>query len=106
MKKALIVWGGWNGHEPEKVSVRFKSLLEKEGFEVEVSNSMDSFLDESHLKSLDLIVPVITMSEITNEQLNPLIEAVASGVGLAGCHGGMADSFRQAVLYQFMVGGQ
>lgn len=106
MKKALIVWGGWDGHEPEKVSARFKGLLEKEGFDVNVSNSLDSFLDEKYLKSLDLIIPVVTMSEITDEQLNPLIEAVASGVGLAGCHGGMADSFRQAVLYQFMVGGQ
>ena len=106
MKKALIVWGGWDGHEPEKVATRFKNLLEKEGFQVEVSNTLDSFLDEAYLKSLDLIIPVVTMSEISNEQLNPLIEAVASGVGLAGCHGGMADSFRQAVLYQFMVGGQ
>ncbi len=106
MKKALIVWGGWDGHEPEKVSTRFKNLLEKEDFQVEVSNTLDSFLDEQYLKSLDLIIPVVTMSEISNEQLNPLVEAVASGVGLAGCHGGMADSFRQAVLYQFMVGGQ
>jgi hypothetical protein len=106
MKKALIVWGGWDGHEPEKVATRFKNLLEKDGFQVEVSNTLDSFLDEAYLKSLDLIIPVVTMSEISNEQLNPLIEAVASGVGLAGCHGGMADSFRQAVLYQFMVGGQ
>ena len=106
MKKALIVWGGWDGHEPEKVSVRFKGLLEKEGFGVSVSNSLDSFLDEEYLKSLDLIIPVVTMSEITKEQLNPLIEAAASGVGLAGCHGGMADSFRNSVKYQFMVGGQ
>jgi type 1 glutamine amidotransferase len=106
MKKALIVWGGWDGHEPEKISTRFKGLLEKEDFDVNVSNSLDIFLDEDYLKSLDLIIPVVTMSEITKEQLNPLVEAVASGVGLAGCHGGMADSFRQAVQYQFMVGGQ
>ena len=106
MKKALIVWGGWDGHEPEQVSNRFKGLLEKEGFEVTVSDSLDSFLDEEYLKSLDLIIPVITMSKITREQMKPLIEAVASGVGLAGCHGGMADSFREAVEYQFMVGGQ
>jgi type 1 glutamine amidotransferase len=106
MKKTLIVWGGWDGHEPEKVASRFKKLLEEKDFDVNLSDSMDSFLDEEYLKSLDLIIPVITMSEITNEQLNPVIEAVASGVGIAGCHGGMADSFRQAVQYQFMVGGQ
>lgn len=106
MKKALIVWGGWDGHEPDKVANRFERLLKKEGFEVEVSNSMDSFNDEEYLKSLDLIIPVITMATITDDQLNAVIEAVASGVGIAGCHGGMADSFREAVLWQFMVGGQ
>jgi len=106
MKKALIVWGGWDGHEPEQISTRFKGLLEKGGFDVTVSNTLDSFLDEQYLKSLDLIIPVVTMSEISKEQLTPLVEAIASGVGLAGCHGGMADSFRNSVQYQFMVGGQ
>ncbi len=105
-KKALIVWGGWDGHEPQKVSKRFEGLLVKEGFEVKVTDDMDVFLDEDYLKSLDIIIPVVTGSTITKEQLDPLIEAVASGVGIAGCHGGMADSFRQAVEYQFMVGGQ
>src|SRR5690625_6477291 len=28
-----------------------------------------------------------------------------SGVGLAGCHGGMCDSFRKNVDWQFMTGG-
>ncbi len=106
MKKALIVWGGWDGHEPEKVANRFERLLKENDFDVKVTDNMDSFLDEEYLKSLDLIIPVITMSKITREQMKPLIEAVASGVGLAGCHGGMADSFREAVEYQFMVGGQ
>jgi hypothetical protein len=35
-----------------------------------------------------------------------VIEAVASGVGLAGVHGGMCDSFRQSVDWQFMTGSQ
>ena len=104
-KKALIVWGGWDGHEPYLVAKRFEGMLIKEGFEVKVSDDLDSFADVEYLKSLDLIIPIITMSKITDEQLYPLLEAVASGVGLAGCHGGMADSFREAVLYQFMVGG-
>ncbi len=106
MKKALILWGGWEGHEPEEIANRFEGLLTNEGFVVNVSNDLNIFSDEKYLKSLDLIIPIITMGKITNEQLNPLVEAIASGVGLAGCHGGMADSFREAVLYQFMVGGQ
>lgn len=106
MNKALIVWGGWDGHEPQQIAKRFEKLLAENDFDVVVSDDMNVFCDEDYLKTLDLIVPIITMSKITNEQLNPIIEAVASGVGLAGCHGGMADSFREAVQWQFMVGGQ
>ena len=32
-KKALIVWGGWDGHEPEKVAHRFGKILENENFD-------------------------------------------------------------------------
>ncbi len=58
------------------------------------------------MKSLSLIVPIWTMSTITKEQESGLLEAVKSGVGIAGWHGGMADSFRNNVEYQWMVGGQ
>jgi type 1 glutamine amidotransferase len=105
MKKALLVYGGWDGHEPALVSERFSNLLKKEGFETEISDNLDSFLDVDKLKSLDLIVPVWTMGEITNDQCNAVSEAVASGVGIAGCHGGMCDAFRGSVLWQFMTGG-
>lgn len=106
MKKALIVHGGWDGHEPVQVSEVFRSVLAKENFEVEVSDTLDAFLDVEKLKSLDLIIPVWTMGSITGEQVTPVIEAVASGVGIAGCHGGMCDSFRDNVDWQFMTGGQ
>jgi len=46
------------------------------------------------------------MGSIAREQLQPLLEAVRSGVGIAGVHGGMGDSFRQETEYQYMVGGQ
>lgn len=106
MKSALIVQGGWDGHEPQKVAERFKRILVSEGFEVEVSDTLDSFLDVEKLKSLDLIIPQWTMGKISKEQFEPVIEAVASGVGLAGCHGGMCDAFRECVQWQFMTGGQ
>jgi uncharacterized protein len=106
MKRALIVQGGWDGHEPVPVSQRFARLLKSKGFDVEVSDTLDAFLDVAKLKALDLIVPVWTMGTITREQLNPVIEAVASGVGMAGCHGGMCDSFRNETDWQFMTGGQ
>lgn len=105
-KRALIVWGGWDGHEPEKVAGIFERLLREANFDVEVSSTLDAFLDADKLKQLSLIVPVVTMSTITPEQLQPLVEAVAGGVGIGGCHGGMGDSFRASSEYQFMVGGQ
>jgi type 1 glutamine amidotransferase len=105
-KKALIVWGGWDGHEPDKVADIFQGALQRHGFEVEVRDTLDAFLDAEKLRGLDLIVPIWTMGKITNEQLNPLLAAVKGGVGIAGCHGGMCDSFREATEYQFMTGGQ
>ena len=105
-KTALIVWGGWNGHQPEEVAAIYADALKNHGFDVEVANTLDAYLDGDKLKALDLIVPVWTMGKITNEQLRPLLEAVKSGVGIAGCHGGMCDSFREATEYHFMTGGQ
>ncbi|MGC9454306.1 MAG: ThuA domain-containing protein [Phycisphaerae bacterium] len=104
--KALIVYGGWEGHEPDKVAEILAGELRDAGAEVELSDTLDAFRDGEKLKTLDLIVPEWTMGEISKEQLNPLLEAVRSGVGLAGVHGGLGDSFRKATEYQFMVGGQ
>lgn len=106
MKSALFVYGGWEGHEPEKCAAIFAPFLEENGYEVELSGTLDSYLDTDKMRALDLIVPVWTMGTISEEQEQGLIGAVESGVGLAGWHGGMADSFRESVNYQFMVGGQ
>ena len=105
-KKALIVQGGWDGHQPKEISEVFKDILMKEGFEVKVSDTLDSFKDEDKLMNLNLIIPVWTMGEISKEQLNPVLNAVESGVGLAGCHGGMCDAFRNSPEWQFMTGSQ
>ncbi len=105
-KSALFVWGGWQGHEPKQCVDIFAPWLEAQGFDVEISHSLDSYLDLEKLKSLDLIVHIFTMSEITPEQERNLEAAVKSGVGLAGWHGGLADAHRSNVEYEFMVGGQ
>ena len=101
-----MVWGGWDGHEPKQCVDIFALWLEKQGYSVEVSDTLDSFIHLEKLKKLDLIIPVWTQGEITREQEKGLLEAVKSGVGIAGWHGGMGDSFRWCVEYQFMVGGQ
>ena len=105
-RKALIVWGGWDGHQPREVAEIFRELLANESFNVEVSDTLDAFLDAEKLRQLNLIVPVWTMGKITNEQVKSALEAVQAGVGIAGCHGGMCDSFRENTEWQFMTGGQ
>ncbi|HCE42461.1 MAG TPA: hypothetical protein DET40_02815 [Lentisphaeria bacterium] len=105
-KKALIVWGGWNGHEPEQCAKIGAEMLKNEGFEVELSATLDSYLDEKKMMALSLVVPVWTMGQITGEQEKGLMNAVMSGVGIAGWHGGMCDSFRNNTGYQYMTGGQ
>lgn len=104
--KALIVWGGWDGHEPKPVAEVLGEQLSAKGFEVELSDTLDAFKDAEKLLSLNLIVPVWTMGKITGEQLNPVAAAVKAGVGIGGCHGGMCDSFREATEWQFITGGQ
>lgn len=105
-RKALIFQGGWDGHEPELVSKRFASLLEKHGYEVTVTDTMDTLRDRDYVMSMDLIVPCWTGGDIPGECRENIVKAVAAGTGLAGCHGGMCDSFRNDTEWQFMTGGQ
>ncbi len=105
-KKALLTWGGWDGHEPKQGAERFGPWLQSQGYEVRVTDTLDVYTEKDYLNSLDLIVPIWTMSTITGDQEKGLIEAVKSGVGLAGWHGCMCDSFRNNTEYQFMTGGQ
>jgi type 1 glutamine amidotransferase len=105
-KKALMVWGGWEGHQPKQCVEIFAPFLREQGFDVKISPTLDAYLDAGLMSSLSLIVPVWTMGTITPRQMHGLLAAVKAGTGIAGWHGGMADSFRDATDYQFMVGGQ
>ena len=105
-RKALLVFGGWDGHQPKQVAGLFEQVLKEEGFAVETSDSLDAFCDERKLLDLNLIVPHWTMGAIKPEQVNPVLRAVQAGVGLAGCHGGMCDAFRDCTDWHFMTGGQ
>lgn len=105
-KKALVVWGGWDGHHPKECADLFAPWLEEQGFEVVVSNTLDSYMDKDLMGSLSLVVPIWTMGEISRDQEQGLLAAVRSGVGIAGWHGGMCDSFRKNTEYQWMTGGQ
>lgn len=105
-KQALFLAGGWEGHQPQATSELFAGLLQEAGYRTEIANTLDVLLDAEHLAVFDLIVPVFSMSKISDEQWQGLKAAVLNGAGIGGWHGGMADAFRESTGYQFMVGGQ
>ena len=105
MRKALIVWGGWPGHDPDLCASIYREWLKKEGFEVRIETETAAFLDPA-LMDYSLIVPIYTMAKIEKPEALHLCEVIKSGVGLVGHHGGMCDAFRDSVDYQFMCGGQ
>lgn len=105
MKKVLMTWGGWDGHDPEQTTGIFASLMRAEGCEVTITDTLECLTDRD-LTQYDLIVPCWTMSEISSDQCEALAAAVQSGVGFGGWHGGAGDAFRQSTPYQFIVGGQ
>ena len=106
MKKALITWGGWDGHEPQQCAEIFADLLKKEQYDVNVVDTLEPYADKEYMGSLDLIVQTWSMAEISKEQEEGLLDTIKSGVGFAGAHGGIGDSFRNNPTYQWMVGGQ
>ncbi|PBB36505.1 hypothetical protein EOA60_03495 [Mesorhizobium sp. M1A.F.Ca.IN.020.06.1.1] len=105
MRQALIVWGGWEGHEPEAGARVVKAMLEEQGFAVRLENTTAVFADPA-IADLSLIVPIYTMSKLAKAEEANLTKAVENGVGLGGYHGGMGDAFRESTDYQFMCGGQ
>ena len=105
MRSALIVYGGWEGHDPEECATIYRRWLHEDGYSVRTATDTSAFADPS-IADLSLIIPIYTMSKIEKEEAENLANAVRGGVGLAGHHGGMSDAFRDSVVYQFMVGGQ
>lgn len=105
-KKVLFVYGGWKGHDPEKCRDIFVPWMRSEGAEVIVSDSLGVYTDSALMASLDLVVQIWTMGKISKEQEKGLLKEIKAGMGIAGWHGGLGDSFRNNTEYQFMVGGQ
>lgn len=105
-KRALIVRGGWAGHQPVETTDSFVPFLTGHGYEVRVEESTAVYADADYLAGVDVIVQTVTMSTIEGEELRGLIAAVAGGTGLAGWHGGIADSFRSSSEYLQLIGGQ
>ena len=105
-KNILVVYGGWEGHKPKLFAEKIVSWLREKKANVYVSDTTSIYTNTKLMKKLDLIIQHITMSEISKDQINNLTKTIKNGVGLAGCHGGLGDSFRNNTDFQYMVGGQ
>lgn len=101
-----MIWGGWDGHEPQQTTELFAGTLLNEGFSVDLSDTLDALNDAEPLTHFDLIVMCWTMGQLQPEQEKNLLDAVRGGVGFGGWHGGMCDAFRGSTDYQWMTGGQ
>jgi len=106
VKSALVVRGGWFGHQPVEATDLFIPHLEEHGFQVRVEESPAVYADAPYLAGVDLIVQCMTMSSIEKEEFEGLRAAVEAGAGLAGWHGGIADSYRNTSDYLHLIGGQ
>jgi type 1 glutamine amidotransferase len=104
MPRALIVWGGWEGHRPRETAEAMAALLGGEGYDTVVTHDYAT-LGAPDISSMDLVVPVITNDEIDREVIARLTAAVRGGVGLAGAHT-PTTAFRRSVEYQFLLGAQ
>jgi type 1 glutamine amidotransferase len=102
-RRALVVRGGWEGHVPVEATRLYLPFLRENGFEVEVTGDLDSYLE---LTGTDLVLQCVSMAEITPEQRTGLDTAIRGGTGFAGWHGGIVDSFRADADYSFITGGQ
>jgi type 1 glutamine amidotransferase len=106
MARALMVYGGWDGHEPDKATALVAGWLKEAGMRVERETSLELFADAKRLAEFAVVVPCVTCGTLSGEQESGLCEAVARGVGIAGWHGGIVDAFRNSPTYQFMTGAQ
>ena len=106
MKNALVVRGGWDGHQPVETTNVFIPFLEANGYSVRVEESPAIYADADYLSTVDLIQQTNTMNVITREEFAGLQNAIIAGTGFAGWHGGIADSYRNNSDYLQMVGGQ
>jgi len=105
-KTALVVRGGWDGHQPVEATELFIPFLEGTGYDVRVEESPKIYADADFMAGVDLIMQCMTMSSIEGDEFDGLRSAIEKGTGLAGWHGGIADSYRNTSDYLHLIGGQ
>src|SRR3569833_355464 len=105
MPRALIVWGGWDGHRPHETAEKLREILLPHGYDVVVTSDVAA-LGAADIGTMDLIIPYLTNAQIEKQTALGLTAAVRAGAGLAGHHAALATSFRSSVEFQFLSGVQ
>lgn len=103
MRKAIILWGGWAGHEPEAGARLVGGMLAAEGFAVAISDDV-GIVGSQALREADLFVPVVTGGTLERAAADDLVAAVRGGLGLGGYHGCLATSFKESAPFRYLCG--
>ncbi len=103
MKRALIVYGGLELHEPEAGARLVGGWLEAEGFAVTLTGDYEA-LGAPDIASYDLVMPQVTGETLSREASIGLVAAVAEGTGIAAFHHGLATSFPGNMRMRFLAG--
>jgi type 1 glutamine amidotransferase len=91
---------------PVETTESFIPFLRENGFDIRVEEGTSVYADQEYMDTVDLVVQVNTMSTIEDAEFRGLQRAVLNGTGMAGWHGGIADSYRNNADYLHMIGGQ
>ncbi|WP_399881638.1 ThuA domain-containing protein [Streptomyces sp. BBFR51] len=105
-RRALVVRGGWEGHDPVGCTEVFTPGLRRAGFEVSVSEDPAVYDDAERLAATDLVVHSWSGGGLSPRQEANLVAAVEAGTGFAGWHGGVIGTNVGNARYLRMVGGR
>jgi type 1 glutamine amidotransferase len=101
--RVLLLHGGWKGHQPDRCA-DFAARHLLPGCHVTRSGDL-GLLRMEVLTEFDLLLPIWTFGELTDQQVDALLGAVAGGLGMVAWHGA-ASSFLNSRSHKFLLGGQ
>jgi type 1 glutamine amidotransferase len=101
--RALLLHGGWPGHDPVTVADWARGALFSDT-ELIVSDDLAA-LDPAELRAFDVLCPLWTFGELSAEREQALVGAVADGLGLVAWHG-HASAFLGSRAHKHLLGGQ
>jgi type 1 glutamine amidotransferase len=101
--RALVLFGGWEGHQPE-LFADFAGRRLLDGFEVIRSQDLEMLRGDT-LRHFDLLLPIWTFGALAENQDVELLKAVEDGLGVVAWHGA-ASSFLHSRPHKFLLGGQ